>query len=163
MKPVFKPSIFALICVTVALALSACSKSDTPETLILGDWKQAEAITIDQAGVSVSMTDGTVSYAKDGTSKGTMAMSIGGMPEEFANYNINTTGKWRIEDNMLVESLVDAKVTSASGSPQAAAIATQMKAGMLAQAEGKSEIRELTKASLIVHQPEVDMTMTFKR
>lgn len=163
MKPVFKLSIFAPICVTAALALSACSKPDTPETLIVGDWKQAEVLVIEQAGVAVSMKDGAVSYAKDGSSKGTMVMSIGGLPDELANYNINTTGTWRIEENMLVEAIVDAQVTSASGSPQAAAIASQVQVGMLAQAEASSEIRDLTKAVLVVHQPETDTTMTFKR
>lgn len=90
-------------------------------------------------------------------------MSIGGLPDELANYNINTTGTWRIEENMLVEAIVDAQVTSASGSPQAAAIASQVQVGMLAQAEASSEIRDLTKAVLVVHQPETDTTMTFKR
>jgi len=106
MRAVFKPSIFAPICVSVALTLGACSKADTPETLIVGEWTQAEVLTIEQAGVAVSMKDGTVNYAKDGSSKGTMVMSIGGMPDELANYNISTTGTWRIEENMLVEAQV---------------------------------------------------------
>ncbi|WP_427453680.1 hypothetical protein [Litorimonas sp. WD9-15] len=162
MKPFFKPSILKTVLVTSAIALGACSKA-TPETLIVGDWKQGAPITIEEAGTTVSMTDTNITYAADGTSKGDVQMTLSGVPADFASYMISTTGTWKIEDGMLIEGISDIDVKPGSNAAQAIAIAAQMETAMAAEVESRSEIKTLTKDSLVVYQAETDLTMNFTR
>ena len=162
MKPFFKSSLMTATLVTTAIALGACSKA-TPEKLIVGNWNQSTPIVMDQAGTSVTMSDASVTYSADGTSKGGVEMTLGGVPADFASYTIATTGTWDIEDGFLVETVSEVDVTPGSQSPQAAAIATQMKSAMSAQPESRSEIKTLTKESLVVYQEDADLTMSYNR
>ncbi len=162
MKSFFKPKVFVALSAVAVLAVSGCSEK-TPEQLILGDWKQVEAVTIDESGTSVTIKDTTLSYLKDGSSKGTMSMSLAGLPDDLANYDITTTGTWKIEDGILIETLTDASVSNPANSPQGNEIAGQMEAGMKGQPEGRSEIKELTKSSLVVYQKETDLSLSFTR
>lgn len=162
MKPFLKPSFFITISAVAGLALSACSEK-SQEQLIVGDWTQAKAITVEEGGASITMKDGLITYSQDGTSKGTMSMTLKDLPEDIGNYKILTTGNWRIEDGILVEGLDDASVSNPANTPQGNDIAKQIEAGMEGQPEGRSAIKELTKSSLVIYQEETGLSLSFTR
>lgn len=167
MRVVFPPRLLTGCALAFTISLSACSKAadtaDTPEALLVGSWTQSAPLTLQDSGINISMTDGFVTYAADGSSNGGMSMNLEGLPENISKFDIKSNATWRIEDGFLIENMVTANVSSIGGSPQGDMMASEMEAAMQSDVEARSEILSLTKDELVVYQAETDLTMKYKR
>lgn len=161
MKPIFKS--IALTLSAVSLAACGGSGAETPAELIVGEWVQTTPITISDSGATIQISNSMNTYRADGTTEGTASMTIQPVPVGVGGFEISAAGDWRLEDGILVEDLTDMDVKASGSNPQAFALAAQMQVGMQNQGESRSEIRELTKDSLVLYAPATDIEIRYTR
>lgn len=165
MRIFFRTGLIVGCGLAVAMTLGACSdtSAENPEALLVGAWTQSAPITMEESGVTISMTNGYVTYAKDGTSNGGLSMRFEGLPENMSKFDITSDATWRIEDGVIIENMVNANISSKAGSPQGEMMAAEMENVMREEAESRSVIKSLTKSELVIYQAETDLTLTYSR
>ena len=146
-----------------AVALSACNVTGSPDELIVGDWTQVKTISIVDAGVSLKISESATRYLSDGTLQSSARLKIENVPETLSTYDVKSVGTWKIEKSKLIESIADVDVTTASGTPQATAIARQMTETILTAEPSSVDILALTKTQMTLRETEANYTIRFER
>jgi len=162
MKAFFKPVALMTASVATISLLSACGPK-TPEQMIIGTWVQTEAVTMSEQGATVTISDSSSTYKKDGTSAGMATMTVSGSPAGDMTFIMDGKGSWSMVDGQLVEKAVNADIQTSADNPMAQMIAKQMKTQIESIPESTSEIIKLTKDELIVKDQQTSITMTYKR
>lgn len=160
MRQLFK-TVFLALC--GAVVLNACGAAQSPDELIIGDWNQVKAISIDDAGVSLEISESSARYLSDGTSQSSARLKIGNVPDALSTYEVKSLGTWKIERSKLIETITNAEVISPNDSPQAAGIARQMQDTILAAEPSTADILALTKTQMTLYEAETNYTIRFER
>ena len=102
----------ALLGLFTALALSACGVGPSAEELIVGDWVQTKSIEVDNAGVSLEISESSIRYLSDGTSQSSARLKIGNVPAALSTYQVEAVGTWSITESNLVETICKSPIKS---------------------------------------------------
>lgn len=162
--PAFRsmPTRLALFAVAM-MPLGACGGADTPATLIVGEWDQQGVMTIGEGPMAMTTRETEREFTSDGTSASQGIVEVSALPENADEYRMRTEGTYRVEGNIIFETVTSVTVEPLDSGEQAQNVARMIQAASETQMETRTEIVSIDTQTVVVRPEGTDLRLTFRR
>jgi len=147
-----------------AFLLTACS-SPSADKALSGKWLQDIPTSTTQNGIEVTTLNTVLEFEKDGDVFLRRQIEIRGinLPSEGISLDIDLSGKWRLQEGTLIQTLENALVTPRNPSQLANNYANQLQGQAAQTSESRKTILVLNNKELILQDLETGFTDTYRR
>ena len=151
-----------------AVMLAGCGGGTPAEVgpgdnALIGTWQQQGEIP--SADGSVVLSEGTVSYAADGTSRmdAVMVVNAPPLPATDQRYRMRADVTWTLDETVLTRSLGTITLSPETETEQSRDIAAQYQAALNASPPARYIVEQLDDSSMALLDPDNGNTIRYKR
>ena len=148
----------------IGLTLSGCNLISS-EPKLQGVWVQDIPTSTTDNSIQVTTSNSVLTYEKNGDVKLSRQLDLKarGLPPEGISIDVVLSGQWRLENDVLIHTLEDAKVNPRHQSDAAQAYADSLRKQAAQVTETRKTILVLEKDKLILQDFETELTDVYSR